>query len=522
MAKGAAAPPASLHKRTPKAITIAILAMGGEGGGVLADWIVDLAEHSGYRAQTTSVPGVAQRTGSTIYYLEIFPEEEVQAACKEPILALMPVPGEVDIVLASELMEAGRAIQRGLVTPDRTTLIASTNRVYSMTEKTAITDGRVDSAKVIEASSAAAKTFVHSDFARMAEDARSVISASLFGALAATGALPFRREQFEDAIRKGGVGVESSLAAFDAGFRAAAEPTVAEARLVARPAVGPRLQALAARITKDSPQSRLVLYAGIERLADYQDVAYATEYLDRLEPIRDLDSKYGKGDFALLSETARYLALWMSYEDAPRVADLKIRRTRFGRVHQDARVEPAQMLQIKEFLHPRVQEIADMVPAPLGRLLLRSNLMRRLTEAITGNGKIVETTSLGGYLQLYMVASMRRWRRMSLRFKKEEKAIADWLALIARVAPEDYALALEIAECPRMVKGYGDTHAQGEKNYEAIMAALPTLRGKADAAPRLKQLREAALADDTGEKLARALAAEGVNRPVDTPVNGRI
>ena len=234
MAKGAAAPPASLHTRTPKAITIAILAMGGEGGGVLADWIVDLAEHSGYRAQTTSVPGVAQRTGSTIYYLEIFPEEEVQAACKEPILALMPVPGEVDIVLASELMEAGRAIQRGLVTPDRTTLIASTNRVYSMTEKTAITDGRVDSAKVIEASNAAAKTFVHGDFAGMAEDTRSVISASLFGALAATGALPFRREQFEDAIRKGGVGVESSLAAFDAGFRAAAEPKVAEARLVAR------------------------------------------------------------------------------------------------------------------------------------------------------------------------------------------------------------------------------------------------------------------------------------------------
>src|SRR5713226_8616490 len=99
--------PVSLSAQSPKAITIAILAMGGEGGGVLADWIVDLAEHSGYRAQTTSVPGDAQRTGSTIYYLEIFPEEEVQAACKEPILALMPVPGEVDIVLASELMEAG-------------------------------------------------------------------------------------------------------------------------------------------------------------------------------------------------------------------------------------------------------------------------------------------------------------------------------------------------------------------------------------------------------------------------------
>jgi indolepyruvate ferredoxin oxidoreductase beta subunit len=525
MAKGAAAPPASLHKRAPKAITIAILAMGGEGGGVLADWIVDLAEHSGYRAQTTSVPGVAQRTGSTIYYLEIFPEEEVQAACKEPILALMPVPGEVDIVLASELMEAGRAIQRGLVTPDRTTLIASTNRVYSMTEKTAITDGRVDSAKVIEASSAAAKTFVHGDFARIAEETRSVISASLFGALAATAALPFRREQFEDAIRKGGVGVESSLAAFTAGFRAAKEPVAAAIGRteLAKGKVGPRLQPLAAKIESEFPApSREILLAGVERLADYQDVAYAADYLKRLEAIRDIDTKFGRADYALLSETSRYLALWMSYEDAPRVADLKIRRTRFDRVHQDARVEPAQMLQIKEFLHPRVQEIADMVPAPLGRFLLRSNLMRRLTEAITGNGKIVETTSLRGYLQLYMVAGMRRWRRKSLRFKKEEKAIGDWLALIARVAPEDYALALELAECPRMVKGYGDTHAQGEKNYEAIMVALPALRGKTDAALRLKKLREAALADDTGEKLARALADEGANRPAGALANGPV
>lgn len=51
-------------------ITMAVLAMGGEGGGVLADWCIDIAEHSGYWAQTTSVPGVAQRTGATIYYLE--------------------------------------------------------------------------------------------------------------------------------------------------------------------------------------------------------------------------------------------------------------------------------------------------------------------------------------------------------------------------------------------------------------------------------------------------------------------
>jgi NAD-dependent dihydropyrimidine dehydrogenase PreA subunit len=60
---------------TPSRSPSPILAMGGEGGGVLADWIVDLGEHNGgYLAQTTSVPGVAQRTGATIYYVELFPK----------------------------------------------------------------------------------------------------------------------------------------------------------------------------------------------------------------------------------------------------------------------------------------------------------------------------------------------------------------------------------------------------------------------------------------------------------------
>ncbi|MCL4748412.1 MAG: hypothetical protein KJZ83_23820, partial [Burkholderiaceae bacterium] len=88
-----------------RAITIAILAMGGEGGGVLADWLVDLAQCNGFVAQSTSVPGVAQRTGATIYYLELFREAAVPAGSR-PVLALSPVPGEVDIVIASELMEA--------------------------------------------------------------------------------------------------------------------------------------------------------------------------------------------------------------------------------------------------------------------------------------------------------------------------------------------------------------------------------------------------------------------------------
>ncbi|MGH9726434.1 MAG: indolepyruvate oxidoreductase subunit beta family protein, partial [Candidatus Acidiferrales bacterium] len=391
-------------------MTVAILAMGGEGGGVLADWIVDLAENSGYCAQTTSVPGVAQRTGATIYYLEMFPEAAARAAGKDPVLALVPVPGEVDVVVASELMEAGRAIQRGLVTPERTTLIASTNRVYSMTEKTALGDGAVDAQKLLDACGEASKQFVQNDFARIAEASGSVISAVLLGALARSAALPFSREDFEAAIRRGGVGVESSLAAFQAGFASAGAPVAMEdlPRVAQKKTTGPRLQAQALRIENDFPQPvREILISGILRLADYQDEKYASEYLDRLEPIRKLDAEYGANDAALLRETARHLALWMSYEDAPRVADLKIRRARFERVTSESRANPSQLVQINEYLHPGIEEISDMLPARLGQWLLDARWMRRIVERMTRRGQIVQTTSLYGFLQLYMISGLR-------------------------------------------------------------------------------------------------------------------
>src|SRR4051794_23327261 len=215
-------------KPTAQPIKIAILAMGGEGGGVLADWIVDLAEEGGYIAQTTSVPGVAQRTGATIYYVEMYPMAQAERDGGHPVLALMPLPGDVDVVLASELMEAGRAVQRGLVTPERTTLIASTHRVYAIAEKIAMADGRADSNNLLAHAQSAARRFVRFDMAQVAEENGSVISAVLFGAVAGTGVLPFSRAQFEATIERGGVGVKASLKAFAAGFVQANAPAAAD------------------------------------------------------------------------------------------------------------------------------------------------------------------------------------------------------------------------------------------------------------------------------------------------------
>jgi indolepyruvate ferredoxin oxidoreductase beta subunit len=480
--------------QAPRAITIAILAMGGEGGGVLADWLVDLAEQNGFVAQTTSVPGVAQRTGATIYYLEMFP---AMAGGAPPVLALSPVPGEVDVVIASELMEAGRAVQRGLVTPDRTTFVASTHRVYSMTERTAMGDGRVDAQALIDGARAAARRFVGADFGALAERTGSLISPVLCGALAASGALPFSRAQFEATIQRGGVGVSSSLKAFAAGFDAATAGPAADAAAGGpeAPAVGPRLAALAQRAAAEFPLAvQATLCKALLRLADYQDTAYAGEYLDLLLPLR-------AARLDVLDETARHLALWMSYEDTVRVADLKTRRSRFERVAGEVKLAGAQQLDIHEFLHPRVEEIADTLPAGLGRWLLRTGWAHGLLGRFTRQGRKVQTSSLRGFLLLYGVASLRGLRRRSLRFHTEHQRIRAWLAAVVELAPEAPELALEVARAQRLVKGYGDTHARGWRNHQRVMAVLPELRQAPDGAQRLKHLSQAALADDTGAAL---------------------
>jgi indolepyruvate ferredoxin oxidoreductase beta subunit len=415
----------------------------------------------------------------------------------------MPVPGEVDVVIASELMEAGRAIQRGLVTPDRTTLIASTHRVYSMQERTAMADGRSDSSSFLEASASSARLFVSANFAEIAEQAGTVISAALFGALAGTQVLPFSRTQFEDAIRRGGIGVDASLKAFAASYQT--EPPPPEQPPVEHK-VGPALQELAARVQSTFPaESHPILLPAIQRLAEYQDVPYATEYLNKLDPIAALDRKFGDGSYCLLREVGRYLALWSSYEDAIRVADLKTRSTRFQRVVRDTRLAPSQLIEINEFLSPQPQEVADLLPVSLGRWLLRSNAAKALITRLSGEGKVVRTTSLRGFILLYSLARLRPFRRRSLRFHEEHERAANWLSVVSSLAAEDYALAVEVAECGQLIKGYADTHALGTRNFLAILDGLPKFRHTRTAAEEVKKLRTAALADDTGSALAQLL-----------------
>lgn len=482
-------------------IRLSINAIGGQGGGVLADWIVALGEGQGWTVQATSVPGVAQRTGATVYYLELCPPDP---RGRRPILALMPVPGDVDIVIASELMEAGRAIARGLVTPDRTTLIASSHRIFAIAEKSAMGDGVTDPARVLAACRASSHRLVLADLQALADRHGSVISAALFGALAGSGALPFDRTAFEAAIRASGVGVHASLAAFAAAFEIAAGVPEPEPPPATKPTVA-TLAGLRHRLAETLPSpAHATAMLGIERLTDYQDAAYAGLYLDRLGAVAEAERQ--RAEVPLTCAAARHLALWMAYEDVIRVADLKTRRDRLARVTREVGTSADQMLEVSEFMHPRFEELCDTLPAAIGRRLIGSRRARRWLSPLIERDRTITTTRIGGFLLLFALARLRRFRRGTYRFGIEQARIEAWLASAVHSAARDPALALEIMRCQRLVKGYGDTHARGLRSFERIMQCLPLLAERSDAAAVVLALRTAALKDDEGRALNAACA----------------
>ena len=495
-------------------LTLVIGALGGEGGGVLADWVVETAHHAGYPVQATSIPGVAQRTGATTYYIEIFPVKRADLAGRSPVMCLAPSAGQVDVLLYSELVETARAIQTGLVSK-RTTLIASTHRVYLTTEKMAMGDGRFDAERGIAAARAVAKAAILFDMEEETAKAGTVISAVMFGALIGSAALPLARAHAERAIRAGGKGVEGSLKGFAAGYARAAEDGTSSAVAAPKSArMRPARLAtatLVARVDAEIPTAcRDIASLGVERCIDYQDGAYASLYLDRLQPVQAFDRAHGGGpDFAVTRETARFLALWMCYEDVARVADLKSRLDRFDGIRKEAAIGNAEPIRVVEFFKPGYDEVADQLPNALADRV-RAFAKKRGRISIFDDGIHVTSTSLIGYLQLRLMAAMGRLRRRSSRYLQEQALIRRWLC--ALVAAPNRELALEIAQLGRLIKGYSDTHRRGKENFLRIMDSLVEGGAYADDTrlTYLRAARAAAMADPDGQTLDMSLKGAGI------------
>ncbi|HEY6027242.1 MAG TPA: indolepyruvate oxidoreductase subunit beta family protein, partial [Pseudolabrys sp.] len=327
--------PAADETATTKPVKLLIAALGGEGGGVLTNWIVSAAAKAGFPVQSTSIPGVAQRTGATTYYIEILPVPTSRLGGRRPVLALTPGIGDIDIAVASELLEAARTVSAGFVTRERTHVLASTSRFYAMDEKIAMADGRFDQDKLMRVIADHARDARLIDMDALAKQSGSIINAVMLGAIAGSGRLPVPVALLEAAIRADGKAVDSNLAGFRAGFSAAqAKAPPAKAVDIKRNAPV-KADSLEREVGSSLPMlAQSTAIEGVRRLIAYQGLGYARCYLDRLRPIADADeaaNAHGK----LTKEVARHLAVRMSYEDVVRVAQAKISPARMRRIARE-------------------------------------------------------------------------------------------------------------------------------------------------------------------------------------------
>ena len=446
---------------TNRPVCVLMAALGGQGGGVLADWLVAAARIDGLEAQATSIPGVAQRTGATTYYFEVYPQRDLKV---RPVFSIYPAAGAVDLMVAFEPMEAARALSGGYVS-EETTLITTHERIFSTAEKIKPGDGTVAVGPVLQALQRCAGNMHTVNLSRAARDANCHPNAVMFGAIVASGVLPMELDSCREAISRTGVSVESNLSGFDAGTNLPKEPVVDIRDPSSAFKSAP--DALATAVTALPEAVQPMAGHAAAHLLDYQDQAYAELYLERLNNVIAVDR--AAQNYRLSVEVARRLAAWMAFEDVVRVAELKTRPGRLARIRGELGLDDEVPLTVHDYFKPGREEIESILPAAVGRLLARR------TSRTHGAGIALKLRSSGplGWFALRRLAALKPRRRGTARYQREQDMIERWLQSVITAAATDYDLACNAADLAVWARGYGDVRRRGFARLSQIFTEWP-------------------------------------------------
>lgn len=262
-----------------------------------------------------------------------------------------------------------------------------------------------------------------------------------------------------------------------------------------------------------------ILIEALYQLSDYQNTAYARRYLELVEEVYRLERE-GETSFKLTETYAKTLAMRMTYEDAVRVAMLKLRPGRLERIRQEMKVGPGQVLQVVDYLKPDAAEVYGIFPNALVSPLL-------FLGKVTGIGfylgkkhftleQHVSTTSVRGYLTFRFLTAFKPLRLSSYRFRQEWKLIEAYTRQVRQYSQQNYELGVLAAESGRLVKGYGDTRrkmiATTERFYAQVLA--PVLKWEGRAKPEASELAPFAVSLKAGELAMQLIGRndEGIDR----------
>ena len=353
-----------------------------------------------------------------------------------------------------------------------------------------------------------------------------MVSAVMLGAIAASGLLPFERRHYETVLSGNSAAAKASLRGFSLAFERVSlqreQAQYVEKVLAPAAPKASLVFSLPTQVAQQFPKHTHELLAlAFDRLVQYQNENYAQLMVTRLLKLKaiELASPSASADCPVTTETIRWLALWMAFDDIIQVAHLKSKATRWQRVSSEVKLKQGELLKVYDHFKPGVPEIAAMLPSSWAQGLLRWDRARILKGKAAWSMPIkLARHSVLGLVSLRILAAMRSLRPLGSRYATEQALIEEWLDGIGQACLRSSALALEVARCGQLIKGYGSTNERGKDNLLHILRTVcqPSAETSLDAqAAVVAQIRKAALQDEKGQLFDLALLQHGAPaRPI--------
>jgi len=243
------------------------------------------------------------------------------------------------------------------------------------------------------------------------------------------GRVPLSHAALMRAMELNGVQVANNQAAFEWGRRLAHDPAEVQALLATTQVI---------QFVK-KPALAEVIARRVEFLTGYQNAAYADEYRAFVDKVRAAEERLGQGT-RLTEAVARYLFKLMAYKDEYEVA----------RLHTD----PAFLARIEGMFEGDYRVVHHLAPPTLA---LKKNAQGEPIKQAYGTwmrrafGVLTQMKGLRGTaLDPFGKTEERRTERALI---QQYRATIE--ELLAGLAPERLALAVEIARIPEEIRGYG-------------------------------------------------------------------
>ncbi|MFN3511521.1 MAG: indolepyruvate ferredoxin oxidoreductase family protein [Phenylobacterium sp.] len=415
---------------------IVFTGIGGTGVTTVASILAMAAHVDGRAASVVDMTGLAQKGGAVFSHVRIGETEETVVGGRVPAAS-------AHVLIACDILSAAGADALALYAKDRT--VAVGNEDFAPTaDFVTDRDVRFDSAAMARRIKAAAKSYDEAPAHHLAEtNFGDAIYANMImvGFAWQKGLIPISSRAVYRAIRLNGVAAEANLQAFELGRRVAHDPSLR----------GPAEADVPTPETMPLPE--LIAHRAKE-LTAYQNAAYAKRYLDRVDRTAKAEAIFGSE--ALTRAVATNLYKLMAYKDEYEVARLYTD----GRFAED-RAETFKGGKTKVWLSPPLLAPKDSEGRP--RKIAFGGWMLDYGFPVLARLKGLR----GGVFDLFGASEER---------KMERRLIAEYEAgldrLLAGLTGDTHALAVQLAQVPQGIRGFGHVKEASVKTAKAEEAAL--------------------------------------------------